>query len=470
MTSLRRRVAAWLIPPLALTIAVNAVFSYQGALEAANRAYDRSLTASVKSIAERIHSLAGDISVDIPYAAFDGFGSASQERLFYAVLTPAGVLTGYPDLPRPAREPAIDAVQIEDGVHNGEPIRLATLRKRLYDPSLKGGDTVTIQFAETTFSRTLLARELFYGSLHRQLLLVAIGTVLLLLAVGSAFRPLLALRTMIRERDAEDLTPIPEENAPNEVRPLIQAINHQMERLTRMVEARRRFLADAAHQIRTPLAVLTTQAEVGQRQQDPDERQRIFTSQLATLRSTRRMVDQMLTLSRAEPDNGLIQERGPVELAGLVREVALDLAPLALKKGIDLAFEDPGTTLPMEGNGPMLREMVANLIDNAIRYTPAGGHVTVSVGGWEGEAVIAVEDDGPGIPAAERDKVFLRFYRILGHGDSQGSGLGMPIVREICLAHGGRIQLKDGADGRGLRVEVELPLEAGAASRVAADA
>jgi two-component system, OmpR family, sensor histidine kinase TctE len=457
VTSLRRRVAVWLIPPLALTLTINAVLSYQAALDAANRAYDRSITASVKSIAERIHSLAGDISVDIPYAAFDAFGDGSHERLFYAVSSSAGVLTGYADLPRARNPPAIGTVLIEDGTRNGEAIRLATLRKRLYDPALAGDDTVTIQFAETTLSRSLLARELFLDSVRRQLLLVAIGAALLLLAVRSAFRPLIDLRATIRGRDAEDLTPIPEEKAPSEVRPLIQAINYQMERVTRMVEARRRFLADAAHQIRTPLAVLTTQAEVGERQQDPAEMQRIFASQLATLKSTRRMADQMLTLSQAEPANGLIQERGPVELAGLVRDVALDLAPLALKKGIDLGFEDPGVLLPMEGNGPMLREMVANLIDNAIRYTPAGGHVTASVGCWQDEAVVSVCDDGPGIPGAERDKVFQRFYRILGHGDPEGSGLGLAIVREICLAHGGQISLKDGPGGRGLEVDVSFP-------------
>jgi two-component system sensor histidine kinase TctE len=458
LPSLRQRVAVWLLPPLTLALVVNAVLSYQGALEAANRAYDRSLTASVKSIAERTHSLAGDISVDIPNAAFDIFGSGGQERIFYAVLAPGGeVLTGYPDLPRPADPPPPDQVVIQDATHGGEPIRLATLKKRLYDPALRGGDAVTIQFAETTLSRTDLALELFYGSLRRQLLLVAIGAVLLVLAVASAFRPLLELRATIQRRPEEDLTPIPGDEVPSEVRPLIDAINHHMVRLTAMLEARRRFLADAAHQIRTPLAVLTTQAEYGRRQHDPAEIERTFASLLTTIRSTQRMANQMLTLSQAEPANGIIQERSPVELVGLVREVARDLAPLALQRQIELAFEDPGAPAHLEGNGPMLREMAANLVDNAIRYTPPGGHVTVSVGSWNGEAILSVWDDGPGIPPAERSKVFQRFYRILGQSEGQGSGLGLPIVREICLAHGGRIHLKDGDDGRGLRVEVELP-------------
>jgi two-component system, OmpR family, sensor histidine kinase TctE len=458
VTSLRRRVVAWLAPPLVLTVGINAVLTYQGALEAANRAYDRSLTASVKAIAERIHSLAGDIAVDLPSAAFEIFGNGGQERVFYVVLTPGGeVLTGYADLPAPTELPPPDTVVIRDASYNGEPVRLATLRKRLYDPALQGGDAVTIQFAETTLSRTDLARELFYDSLRRQLLLVAIGAAMLLLAVGSAFRPLLELREAIRLRREEDLTPIPGNDVPSEVRPLIDAINHHMVRLTAMLEARRRFLADAAHQIRTPLAVLTTQAEYGQRLEDPQEVRRTFAGLLATIRSTRRMANQMLTLSQAEPANGLIQERAPVELVALVREVALELAPLALQKRIDLAFEDPEVALTLDGNGPMLREMVANLVDNAIRYTPAGGHVTVAVGIWKGESVLTVCDDGPGIPEAEREKVFQRFYRILGQGSSQGSGLGLPIVREICLAHGGRIRLGAGEGGRGLRVDVELP-------------
>lgn len=457
--SLRRRVLGWLLPPLAIMLVVNAWFSYRGALDAVNQAYDRTLTASVRAIGERTHSLEGEIQVDIPYAAFEGFEDSAAERIFHAVFDAAGVLvTGYADL-RPPESPAGEGmVRIFDLAYRGESVRMAAMYKRLYDPALEGGDAVLIVFAETTGARETLARDLFLASLQRQSALVAVGAVLVLLALGTAFRPLVALRDHIRNRDEEDLTPVRADRVPSEVAPLIDAINHHMQRLSALLAARRRFLADAAHQIRTPLAVLTTQAEYGLRQTDPEEMLNTFASLLRSTRAARRLANQMLTLSRAEAVNGLIDERAPLDLAGLVKEVAMELAPLALKRNIDLAYEGIGHALTLEGNAPMLREMVSNLVDNAIRYSPPDSAVTVAVAAFGGEAVVSVCDQGPGIPEAERERVFHRFYRILGHGDSDGSGLGLAIVREIALAHDGRVTLRDGEGGRGLCVEVELPL------------
>lgn len=462
--SLRGRVARWLLPPLLILLAINAVLSWLGARQAVNRAYDRSLTASVRAIAEQVHSLEGEITVDVPSSAFEVFEAGVQERIFYAVFAPDGrLVTGYEDLRAP-RAPAEDGtLLLAEMQYRGEDVRVGAMRKRLYDPVLAGGDAVTIVFAETTESRVALARELFLDGLRRQLLLVGLGALMLALALGTAFRPLVELRDAVQKRAEDDLTPVPTGNVPSEVQPLIGAINHHMERLSAMLAARRRFLADAAHQIRTPLAVLSTQAEFGARQGDPGEMRRIFQSLLATIRSTRRMADQMLALSRAEPANGLIQEQEPVDLTEIAREVALELVPLALKKHIELAFEANGPA-PMTGNAAMLRELVANLVDNAIRYSPPDTQVVVATGVSEGRVVLAVSDEGPGIPPEERDKVFQRFYRILGQGGPDGSGLGLAIVREIALAHGGEVRLGNAAGGRGLLVEVEFPAEARASA------
>lgn len=455
--SLRGRVARWLLPPLLILLAINAVLSWLGARQAVNRAYDRSLTASVRAIAEQVHSLEGEITVDVPSSAFEVFEAGVQERIFYAVFAPDGSLvTGYEDLRAP-RPPAEDGtLLLAETQYRGEDVRIGAMKKRLYDPALAGGDAVTIVFAETTESRVALARELFLDSLRRQLLLVGLGALMLALALGSAFRPLVELRDAVQKRAEDDLTPVPTGNVPSEVQPLIGAINHHMERLSAMLVARRRFLTDAAHQIRTPLAVLSTQAEFGARQGDPGEMRRIFESLLATIRSTRRMADQMLSLSRAEPANGLIQEQAPVDLTDIAREVALELVPVALKKRIELAFEAPGPAT-MTGNGAMLRELVANLVDNAIRYSPPDTQVVVATGVSDRRVVLAVSDEGPGIPPEEREKVFHRFYRILGQGGPDGSGLGLAIVREIALAHDGEVRLADAPGGRGLLVEVEFP-------------
>jgi len=457
--SLRKRVIWGLILPIVILLPLNALWFYKGAIDAANRAYDRSLAASLKNIAESIHATAGDITVNIPYSALDIFEEGVQERVFYSVIGPSGdVITGYDDLPFPGLRNEGEEPKIVDSIYRSQAVRLGALSKRLYDPELAGGDAVTVLFAETTEARTRLAFSLFIDSLRPQLLLITAGLFLVLIVVRNAFRPLLDLRDAIRQRNEEDLTPVPASNVPNELSPLVDAINFHMGRLARLLEARRRFLADAAHQIRTPLTVLGTQAEYGARQDDPEEMRRTFGSLIETIRGTRRMANQMLTLARAEPANGLVQEFERLDFAELVCDIAGELASLALRKNIDLSFDGVAHGAFVHGNATMLREMVSNLIDNALRYTPENGHVSVELQQTAEIVRLCVTDDGPGIPEAERDKVFQRFYRILGRGDGDGSGLGLAIVREICWAHRGHIRLADGREGRGLTAEVLLPL------------
>ncbi len=458
--SLRRYLAWWMIPSLAVILMVAAFWSHSSAEDAADLAYDRSLTTAIKSIAENIHADDESIFVDIPYSAMDlSVEGGVQERIFYAIIGPNGrVLTGYEDLkPPPEIWPPQQQPLLVDSEFRGHDIRLGIFAKRLYAPEFPNGDAVTILFAETTEARTHLAWHMFLDSLRRQLLLIAAVVLPIMFAVSRAFSPLMDLRESIRQRKAEDLTPVPVKDVPTEVLPLIEAINSHIARLGKMLQARRRFLADAAHQIRTPLAVLGMQAEYGGRQDDPDEMRRTFGSMLGSIRGTRHMANQMLTLARAEQAGGLIPDRASLGFAALVRDVAGDFAALALEKNIDLAFEGGDDNVLVSGNAIMLREMVSNLVDNGVRYTGAGGYVTLAVRHEDGCAVLSVADNGPGIPSAERDRAFRRFYRILGNTHSEGSGLGLCIAREICHAHGGTIRLADGPQGTGLSVEVALP-------------
>lgn len=459
--SLRRRVAVWLLPPLVLLLAVNALLSYRGALEAANLAYDRSLWASIKAIGESSRVRDGKVIVDIPYSALEVFAEGAQERVFYAVIGPDGaLLTGYPDLPAPLPIPGDGTLKTADAIYKGVAVRTGAMRKRLYESAVTGDDSILVLVAETTETRTELARQLFFDSLRRQLALVAFGVVLVLVALGTAFRPLLRLRDTIRQRTEEDLTPVSSADVPSEIRPLIDAINHHMGRISAMLEARKRFLADAAHQLRTPLTVLGAQAEYGLRQDDPAEMRRTLAGIGNSVRSAQRMTNQMLSLSRAEAVNGLIHERSRLSLVALVREVALELSPLALRKQIELAYEGEAGGIFVEGNPALLHEMFSNLVDNAIRYTQAGGQVTVIVLQQGDSAVVIVRDNGPGIPLAERGLVFKRFFRSPDQGGAEGSGLGLAIVREICTAHGGRVAIEDTHTPaeRGLTVSVRLPI------------
>lgn len=460
--SLRKRVAWRLVLPLAVILLLNAFWAYTSAISAANRAYDRSLTASLKSIAESIHATGGRISVDIPYSALDIFESGAQERVYYAVISAGGALiTGYDDLLPPLAMTETETPLVVDVEYREQPIRLAALTKRLYDPELIEGDAITVLFAETTEARTRLAFSLFMESLRPQLVLIAVALLLVAIVLKTAFRPLIDVRDTIRQRDEEDLTPVSSNSAPNELLPLIDAINYHMARLGRLLQARRRFLADAAHQIRTPLTVLGAQAEYGQRQSDPEEMHRTFASLTETIRSTRRMANQMLTLARAEAANGLIQDFARLNFADLVCDAIGELAVLAQKKNIDLSVEGSTTPIFIDGNATMLREMVSNLVDNALRYTQYNGHVSVDIAPESNQLILKIIDDGPGVPEAEREKVFQRFYRILGQSDYEGSGLGLAIVREICWAHRGQIELDTGPGGRGLAVKITLPVASG---------
>ena len=459
--SLRLRIAGWLVPSLLAILLLSAVWSYNRAIQAANHAYDRSLTTAIKGIAESIHATDGRVSADIPYSALDLVDEDVQERIFYAILAADGTtLTGYEDMRLPAWiPPGKGEPRMLDTRFRDHAVRLAVMKKRLYDPALAAGDTVTILFAETTEARTQMALRLFFDSLRWQILLIVAAMVVLMVLLSSSLRPLLDLSEAVRQRRHDDLTPVPVSDVPSEARPLIDAINNHLARLVHMLQARRRFLADAAHQIRTPLAVLGTQADYGVRQLDPEEMRRTFAGMQASIRGTRHLANQMLTLARAEQAEHLLQDRQTLDFAELVREVAGDFALLAVHKGIDLAFDDGGRAARLSGNATMLRAAVSNLIDNALRYTPAGGHVTLALRKDAGQLRLTVCDDGPGIAPEEREAVFKRFYRVLGNRDSEGSGLGLCIVREIVLAHGGAVQLSDAPGGHGLCVDLALPAD-----------
>jgi two-component system sensor histidine kinase TctE len=457
--SLVRRLSWRLLPPLILLLVINAGWSWNEGRAAANRAYDRVLTAALKGIADNVHSTGGVISVDIPYSTLDISDAEIQGRVYYAVIGPDGALvTGYDGLEFPYPVSSFDKPRMADANFLQMSIRLGALSKRLYDPDLAGSDQVTVLFAETTEARNRLALDLFVESIRPQALLIAVGTLMILLTLSKTFQPLLVLRDAIRRRDAEDLTPVEQTGVPSELMPLIDAINFHMARLERLLQVRRRFLADAAHQIRTPLTVLGTQAEYGQRLDDPAEMRRTFAGLLECIRSTRRMANQMLTLARAETANEMIRDPARVDLCEVVRDVAGGLASVALRKRVDLAFDAPESSVHVGGDATLLHEMVSNLIDNALRYTPANGHVTIGVEAGNREVSLSVADDGPGIPESEREKVFQRFYRILGQGDAEGSGLGLSIVREICRAHRGEIRLETGPNGRGLKASAIFPV------------
>jgi len=455
--SLKRGLAGWLIGVLSALLVVDAWFSYQDALTAANQGYDRSLSASLKGIAERTYATESEVVVDIPYSALELFEAGSSDRVFYSV-TQEGepTITGYDGLPRPDQLVPNVAV-FYDGIYRGQTLRLGAMLKPLYRTEFP--KPVVIVLGETTNSRQEVVRNLFLREIWRKALLVVVALGVALLATRRALKPVERLGEAIRQRPDDDLTPIQAPGVPQEVAPLVEAINLHMDRIERMVEARRRFITDAAHQLRTPLAVLNTQAEYALRQDEAVEMRPAVEAFHHSLGSAIRLTNQLLSLSRAEPVNGLMGSRQSVDLAAVARDMVVELLPLAARKQIDLGFEGATGAVMVSGHPILLREMVANLIDNALRYTPEAGVVTVGLAVMPDVPAtvrLMVTDNGPGIPAAERERVFLRFSR-LDTSDPLGSGLGLSIVREIVLGHDGRIALEDGPGGHGLIVVVDLP-------------
>lgn len=455
---LKHRLAIWLFGVLSALLVVDAWFSYSDALGAANQAYDRSLSASVKGIAERIYATESEVVVDIPYSALELFEAGSSDRLFYSVGIPGEkAITGYDDLPLPENI-APNGLVFYDGVYKGQQLRFGAMLKPLYRTEFP--KPVMVIIGETINTRHEVVQHLFLREVARKALLVVVALAVALFATMIAVQPIDNLGQAIRQRPEDDLTPINASGVPQEVRPLVDAINLHMERIGAMVEARRRFITDAAHQLRTPLAVLNTQAEYALRQHSEAEMRPPIEALHRSLGSAIRLANQLLSLSRAEPINGLMVARQAVDIAAVARDMVVELLPLAARKHIDLGFEGDSEATVVAGNPVLLRELVANLVDNALRYTPENGVVTVAVDLAPERAATArlrVIDNGPGIPAEFRAQVFLRFFRLDG-GDHTGSGLGLSIVREIVHGHGGDISLSDAPSECGLLVTVLLPL------------
>jgi len=449
--SLRTQLLLWLLGPLLLLFVVNSVLAYRVAISTANQAYDRLLLASVKAIADRVTVAGGQISVDIPYVALELFESNISERIFYKVSGANGsTLTGYEDLPPPPPGSPNDRVAFFRSDYHGESLYQAAMWKDLYDPAVSG--KVLIQVGETSESRDALSRKILYDGLLRQGLLITLATLVLLLGVRHSLRPLLRLRDSIAQRSSIDLTPVDERGVQSEVHPLIQALNQHTGRIGRMIDARLSFVADATHQIRTRLAILKTQVGYAMRIEDPAALREAVADTSNIIDEATRFFNQLLMLAQVEA--GPARDHARVDLAALTHAVSHDWVARARAKQINLGFDGVESNLCVLGNELLLRELLMNLLDNAIRYAARGGSVTARIRQDGKEVVVEVEDDGPGIPESDRERVFERFYRVARTG-SEGSGLGLSIVREICQSHEASIALST-PEGGGLRVQVRF--------------
>ena len=457
--SLRQQLLRWLILPLVALVALNAVSLYRDALDAADLAYDRSLLSSTRALAERVTVKNGKVVANVPYVALDSFETDTLGRIYYKVTGLEGeTVSGYDDLPPvPADVPRSDLypalVRFYHASYDGEPVRIAALLQPVYDDSMRG--IALIQVGETLDARNALSRDILLDTLWRQALLVLAVAALVWFAVRLVLRPLMRLKNEVETRPLSDLSTIDQALVHKEVRPLVAAMNGTMARMQDLVASQRRFIADASHQLRTPLAVLKTQSALALREHDPAALRAIVGSMAATTDAAIHLANRLLVLARIEHGGGGEPARA-VALSAVARQVGLELALPAVQKSIDLALEadlDADTTVL--GQGLLLHELVANLVDNAIRYTPAGGSVLLRVGRRAGRVALEVSDSGPGIPEEEAGMVLMPFYRAQStlEANPGGTGLGLAIVRDIANLHEASLALGR-ADAGGLKVEV----------------
>jgi two-component system, OmpR family, sensor histidine kinase TctE len=321
---------------------------------------------------------------------------------------------------------------------------------------------VLIQVGERVTLRTESARQLLLRIVLPQALLILLAMFAVWYGVGRGLAPLSQLQREIEHRSHRDLSPLPESTVPREVQPLIHAMNGLLGRLGASIAAQQRFITDAAHQLRTPIAGLKTQTELALRQTHETEAKAAFKQLHSATEQMTRLINQLLSLARAEPDAGRAGVTEPINLGELAREATSDWVPRALARNIDLGFEGQSGAARVEGDPFLLRELLNNLLDNAVRYTQPGGHITVRVSTPDSRIIVSVEDDGPGVPEAERERVFERFYRVLGSG-AEGCGLGLAIVREIAQRHRADVTLSAGNDGAGTLVRIVFSPVAAAA-------
>ena len=457
--SLRRTLLQVLLPGLALVLAGELWLTWRNAVVAADAAYDRSLYGAIKSIDANISTASGGLGVELPYRMLEFFELTASGRVYYRVATEDGLVQiGNADLPAP-RQPLVSGrPAFADARYYDEDVRLGSYARPL-DRVLTGDDSpqrVVIQVAETLESRAQFTRSLLLQALSRDLVLVGAAAALFIGAVLWALRPLRRLRHELQARAPDDLTPMVSASVPSEVRPLVDAINHHVARYREAGERRRRFIDDASHQLRTPLTTLATQLGFVLRENDPALAREALQAVKAQLDEAIRQTNQMLALAHADSAE-LAPE--PLDLGALAEATTRRWWPEARRRGLTLAYDAPAAPVWVDGQGSLLTEALANLLHNAIRYTPAGGSVTVGVLARPPSAQLTVEDSGPGIPAAEQPRAGDRFFRA-SNASQPGTGLGLAIVRSIAERHHGRFVVGTPASGRGLRAELRLPWRA----------
>ena len=455
---LQRKLLAWLLGPLAVLLVLDSAAAYWNSLRFSNLAYDRALHEIGREIALHVKVDGTRPRLELSEAAANILLLDQEDRLFYRVAGEDGAsLGGDAQLPAPRIDKTAKPDFYGDEVH-GEPVRMMVAWMPVGPDA--GPPLVLVQVAETLNKRTRFTWEMVANVVLPQLLLIVMATAVVWFGVSRGLEPLQRLRRAVSNRSHLDLSPIDTHDVPGEVRPLVDDVNELMARLGRTFDFQNRFVADAAHQLKTPVSGLKAQIELALRENDPQRVRHSLAQLYISADRLSRLVRQLLSLARNEPGALDSMQLQPLDLNAHALEVSMEWVPQAIKRNIDLGFEGADHPLMIDADRDRLRELVNNLIDNAIRYSQSGGRVTVQAGQiGSDQCRLAISDDGLRIPVEERARIFERFHRLLGTQED-GSGLGLAIVSEIATLHGARITLEEDADGVGNTFSVFFPLRA----------
>lgn len=446
--SIRRRLLVFLLPPLTALMLAGVFVDYRAAMIFARTTYDQRLADAALALAAQIDLSDGQVHARAPRPE-PTTGIERDARFYYSVIDPAGhVVLGSGLLaaaPRGSSNPAF-----ADRSLGGQPVRVATYRL----PTAAGIATITV--AGTDDSRTGPVHFILGSTWLIGFIQLDITLLLVWLGVHFGLRPLLKLREQIEARSARELRPLETATVPAEVRPLVDALNLLFEMLGESARAQRQFVADTAHQLRTPLAGLLGNLEVLMREHPEEPLHDRLTAMHEGMSRLAHSANQLLSLGRADPSASLTDEFVPVDLRALASRIVERHVDRSVQNGLDIGAEVSAAETP--GSPRLLEDLLGNLVDNALNYTPAGGHITVRSGVFRSAAgsaqpFLEVEDDGPGIPESERTRVRERFYRLPG-SPGPGCGLGLAIVDEIARLHGADLTIEAGAGGRGTRIRV----------------
>lgn len=451
--SIRVRLLALLLPAMALVTAASLWLTRTDAVASANAAYDRSLLGAIKALDLNVSTASGGLSVELPYRLFEFFQLTATGNVYFRVATADSLVEiGNPDLPSPPSALRTGQPMFYDATYFGESVRVGAFMRPLEQRLNEGGEPqLVIQVAESTSSREQFTASFVRRAAVRDILLLVLMSLAVVMGLTVALRPMASLAVQTRARAPDDLRPLQTGDLPSDIRPLVDAINQQLERTNQLMAERRGFIDDASHQLRTPLTILRAQLDYVLREPDPVQRQLALEALSEELGNAIRATNQLLTLARTDAAR---PQRERFDLGDLAREVALELLPLARARGMDFGVDEQAEPLEAEGDRGMLQHALINIAHNAIQHGRPQGMVTLQVAADPLGFSLQVIDNGFGIDPDVLNRLGQRFVKSRG---SRGSGLGLAIANSVIERHAGRLRIEPAQAAGGLCVALWWP-------------